>query len=199
MIERSRRAARLPARSNPMSCAEDCQKTPADPKRAPTAGGFRSVLPPLREAWPSRRLGRNRRRIVQQWGGEGPAIREPESTMGVLSRIGCTLLLISILPLDVRGQGRPAVAAGGRAPVALTIGGEVARPLRLTAEDLAELPRQTVRARGPRQQGIGVRRRAARRDLGVPIATEKKTTNLARGPSSTMFCLLETRLRGLDS
>jgi len=65
--------------------------------------------------------------------------------MGVLSRIGCTLLLISILPLDVRGQGRPAVAAGGRAPVALTIGGEVARPLRLTAEDLAELPRQTVR------------------------------------------------------
>src|SRR5271165_2008318 len=30
-------------------------------------------------------------------------------------------------------------------------------------------------------------------------ATEKKTTNLARGPSSTAFCLLETRLRGFHS
>ena len=37
------------------------------------------------------------------------------------------------------------------------------------------------------------------RHPGLPIATQKKTTNLARGPSSTMFRLLETRLRGLDS
>src|SRR5271157_4817311 len=34
---------------------------------------------------------------------------------------------------------------------------------------------------------------------GVPIATEKKTTNLARGPSSTAVFLLETRLRAVDS
>ena len=36
-------------------------------------------------------------------------------------------------------------------------------------------------------------------ETGVPIATEKKTTNLARGPGSTAFSLLETRLRGADS
>ena len=35
--------------------------------------------------------------------------------------------------------------------------------------------------------------------LGLPIATEKKTTNLVRGPGSTAFCLLETRLRWADS
>src|SRR5262249_55367470 len=34
---------------------------------------------------------------------------------------------------------------------------------------------------------------------GVPIATEKKPTNLVWDPSSTAFCLLETRLRRADS
>jgi hypothetical protein len=34
---------------------------------------------------------------------------------------------------------------------------------------------------------------------GVPIAREKKTTNLVWDPSSTAFCLLETRLRGAES
>jgi hypothetical protein len=42
-------------------------------------------------------------------------------------------------------------------------------------------------------------RRAWVRRVGVPIAMEKKTTNLARGPSFAAFCLLETRLRGADS
>jgi hypothetical protein len=32
-------------------------------------------------------------------------------------------------------------------------------------------------------------------ELGLPIATAKKTTDLALGPGSTTFCLLETRLR----
>ena len=35
--------------------------------------------------------------------------------------------------------------------------------------------------------------------VGVPIATEKKTTNLVRNPDSSVFCLLETRLRGPNS
>jgi hypothetical protein len=35
--------------------------------------------------------------------------------------------------------------------------------------------------------------------LGVPTATEKKTTNLVCGSSSTAFSLLETRLRRADS
>src|SRR5262249_50072654 len=34
---------------------------------------------------------------------------------------------------------------------------------------------------------------------GLPIATEKKTTNLARGPDFAAFSLLEIRLRGADS
>jgi len=35
--------------------------------------------------------------------------------------------------------------------------------------------------------------------LGVPIATEKKTTNLVCGPGSTAISLLETRLRWAES
>jgi ABC-type bacteriocin/lantibiotic exporter with double-glycine peptidase domain len=34
---------------------------------------------------------------------------------------------------------------------------------------------------------------------GVPISTEKKTTNLVWDLSSTAFCLLETHLRGGES
>jgi hypothetical protein len=36
-------------------------------------------------------------------------------------------------------------------------------------------------------------------NLGLPIAGEKKTTNLVYGPSSNTISLLETRLRGAES
>ncbi len=43
------------------------------------------------------------------------------------------------------------------------------------------------------------KKRGRARPQGVPIATEQKTTNLARGPGFTAFRLLETRLRWADS
>ena len=64
---------------------------------------------------------------------------------------------------------------------------------------LTEIELETRAANADQERGVpgvvGLRHLR----LGVPIATEKKTTNLARGPSSTAVFLLETRLRGPDS
>src|SRR5262249_55126505 len=72
----------------------------------------------------------------------------------------------------------------------LNEGGEFA----LTHPPVAAEPRQPLA-----QRGAGREVAADELEVGVPIVTEKKPTNLVRGPGSTVFFLLETRLRGLDS
>jgi DMSO/TMAO reductase YedYZ molybdopterin-dependent catalytic subunit len=97
---------------------------------------------------------------------------EPELIMRNVSRLAGILLLASAPPLADRGEGDP--SAGGKSPVALTVGGEVAKPLRLTAEDLAKLPRQTVRARDSQNVESAFE--------GVPLVEILKAAGVKFGP-----------------
>ena len=54
------------------------------------------------------------------------------------------VFLTACLWLVAAGQAKPAAAP----EVILTVGDEVAKPLKLTAADLAKLPHRTVRAKG---------------------------------------------------
>jgi len=60
------------------------------------------------------------------------------------SRPGNALILLMLFAGNVFAQEQTSKSAD---PVLLSIGGEVARPLKLTAADLAKLPQRTVRAK----------------------------------------------------
>jgi|SRR5215471_6627904 len=61
--------------------------------------------------------------------------------------IGCFALLTAPVPRTVLWQAISPEAAQNKAAVLLTVSGEVDRPLKLTASDIAALPRLTVRAK----------------------------------------------------
>lgn len=54
------------------------------------------------------------------------------------------LLSVLLLPVTTFAQSTPAAAA---APTLVTVAGEVAKPLKLSADDLKKFPRKTVRAK----------------------------------------------------
>lgn len=58
-------------------------------------------------------------------------------------RAGLALFVVALLSAAALGQANPAPAADSL----LSVGGEVERPLKLTAADLAKLPRRTVKAK----------------------------------------------------
>ena len=62
-----------------------------------------------------------------------------------LRRVGFALFLLALLSLTILGQAKPSSTTAGDS--LLSINGEVERTLKLTAADLAKLPRQTVRAK----------------------------------------------------
>ncbi len=64
----------------------------------------------------------------------------------IIRTLQTTLFLVSLLCATVSfGQTDTATASNA---VLLTVSGEVARPLKITAADLAKLPRRSVRAKG---------------------------------------------------
>jgi DMSO/TMAO reductase YedYZ molybdopterin-dependent catalytic subunit len=103
-----------------------------------------------------------------------------------LSRDGSLILLISTISLAALGQAEP--GPGARPPAALTVNGEVEHPLRLTVEDLAKLPRQSVRARDRENKESAFE--------GVPLVEILKAAGVKfgedlRGPNLALYLVVE--------
>jgi DMSO/TMAO reductase YedYZ molybdopterin-dependent catalytic subunit len=103
-----------------------------------------------------------------------------------LSRNGCLFVLMSMIPLVGRGQSGQ--APGARAQVVLTVSGEVGQPLKLTADDLAKLPRQIVRARDRENKESAFE--------GVPLVEILKAAGVKfgedlRGPNLALYLVVE--------
>jgi DMSO/TMAO reductase YedYZ molybdopterin-dependent catalytic subunit len=93
------------------------------------------------------------------------------------------LFILLCFCLPVAARTKPAAAAPVAPPeVLLTVGGEVAKPLKLTAADLAKLPRRTVRAKGhdeAESEFEGVELREVLQLAGVEFGTHLKGKSLA--------------------
>lgn len=91
----------------------------------------------------------------------------------------CLIYLSSAVA--VYAQDKPAAATGST--VALSVGGEVERPLKLSAADLAKLPRRTVRAKDHSGQEVefeGVALIDVLSQAGVKFGDQMRGANLAR-------------------
>lgn len=97
----------------------------------------------------------------------------------MLNRIPIILLLASLSASVAFGQTNQAPAP---APAVLNVGGEVARPLKLSAADVAKLPRQTVSAKdhdGKATTFEGVALVEVLRLAGVEFGEKLRGKNLA--------------------
>ncbi len=102
--------------------------------------------------------------------------------------ISFALLLIALLSAITSGQANRSPAP--TADSLLSIGGEVERPLKLTAADLSKLPRRTVRAKdhdGKEASFEGVELGEVLKLAGV------KSGEALRGKSLALFLVVEAR------
>ncbi len=97
----------------------------------------------------------------------------------IRSFIALYLILFSYSPAICSQEKQ---AAGTNSTVALSVGGEVERPMKLSAADLAKLPRRTVRAKdhgGKENAYEGVAIAEILRLAGVPLGDGLRGKNLS--------------------
>jgi DMSO/TMAO reductase YedYZ molybdopterin-dependent catalytic subunit len=101
------------------------------------------------------------------------------------SRIARLAAVLVIWPVAIPASGQDPPLASG---VVLSVGGEVPRPLKLTAPELTRLPRQTVRAKdrdGKEAAFEGVPLVAVLKEAGVKFGQD------LRGPALATYLVVE--------